>query len=434
MCISPFVIKRNRISPYLSDVHTSYIPVGCGHCPECVTKKQTDTKHRAMKERNNWKYSCLVTYSYDNEHLPFEYFQAFDKWYNGDVINYKPKRFYNFLGLSKKYDSYGFKWLYYSIKNFPDNKERAKYKDDPNPIYDYLFNYRLTPYTRVPSLRRKHLTDFIKRAQIKLHRLCPEYEGCSYIYCGEYGPQTLRPHYHCLFMFNIEPTRFQSVFGSRDVWSFGNVDFKLCDGNTEAISGYVAKYCDKPAALDNPYMLAGVVEPTFQRKSIGFGKGYISELQKICSKPPVPVEGDYFGYNKDYLSWLSNQLNIYTPLPDGSVSCDSLPRYWRDEVFPKKIVKRYVRTENQRPIFREVAVKDPDAPLSFAFAMYSEERYQQLFDEKLEQIGQEHPDCSPTEILAIYQCMEMEDLRQRYRRKLEKAQSYYESKCRKSTY
>lgn len=87
MCISPILIpntnRRNATidrSKYrrplragdpmsLKDCTSQYIPVPCGHCCECVQKKQNDTVQRTVVESLN-SYLYFLTLTYDNAHLP----------------------------------------------------------------------------------------------------------------------------------------------------------------------------------------------------------------------------------------------------------------------------------------------------------------------------------------------------------------------------
>lgn len=84
MCITPIQIpNRNLVprKPYtrnwlrvgspmsLKDCTSHYINVPCGHCPECIQKKQNDFVQRCQMESMD-TYQYMVTLTYDNKHLP----------------------------------------------------------------------------------------------------------------------------------------------------------------------------------------------------------------------------------------------------------------------------------------------------------------------------------------------------------------------------
>lgn len=97
------------------------------------------------------------------------------------------------------------------------------------------------------SLSRKHVQDFLKRLRRK-------FEGIKIrvFYCGEYGDQLGRPHYHlCLFNFDFKDRiRWKQIqdfwyYTSDDLtslWPFGHST--VCDFSFET-AAYVARYCTK---------------------------------------------------------------------------------------------------------------------------------------------------------------------------------------------
>lgn len=97
------------------------------------------------------------------------------------------------------------------------------------------------------SLCRKHVQDFLKRLRRKF-----EDRKIRVFYCGEYGDQLGRPHYHlCLFNLDFpDRVKFKKVNGFwyyssvilSDLWPFGHSI--VCDFSFET-AAYVARYCTK---------------------------------------------------------------------------------------------------------------------------------------------------------------------------------------------
>lgn len=125
-----------------------------------------------------------------------------------------------------------------------------------------------------------------------------------YLLCGEYGPTTLRPHYHVI-LFNF-PVHLDVVKVVNDSWNKGFTVTKLINPNH---FGYVAKYVNSYSEL--PKYLRGKLERPFM----------------LCSRRPAiglnyltPEVSDYF----------RKSLSI-TARIGGSIF--SLPRYYRNKLF-----------------------------------------------------------------------------------------------------
>lgn len=97
------------------------------------------------------------------------------------------------------------------------------------------------------SLCKKHMQDFIKRLRRKF-----DDRRIRVFYCGEYGDNLGRPHYHlCLFNMEFADKRYwKTVNGCRyytstildDLWPYG---FNTVGDLTFESAAYVARYCTK---------------------------------------------------------------------------------------------------------------------------------------------------------------------------------------------
>ncbi|QGH72127.1 MAG: replication associated protein [Microviridae sp. ctjWc39] len=102
------------------------------------------------------------------------------------------------------------------------------------------------------SLDRKHMQNFLKRLRQKFGD-----RKIRTFYCGEYGDDLGRPHYHaCLFNLDFTDKLFwKSVNGCRyytskslrDVWTFGH---SVVGDLTFDSAAYVARYCTKKVTGD----------------------------------------------------------------------------------------------------------------------------------------------------------------------------------------
>ena len=128
------------------------------------------------------------------------------------------------------------------------------------------------------SLRKKHAQDFIKRLRRQMEYY-NDTRKIRYFLCGEYGPQTQRPHYHAiLFNLSLSDNDKQLI---KEQWP-------LCDWSNPHISNnsfgtvtpdsiqYVAAYIDKKFSGDlatQEYVDKGR-EPVFKLASKGIGRDF----------------------------------------------------------------------------------------------------------------------------------------------------------------
>lgn len=154
-------------------------------------------------------------------------------------------------------------------------------------------------------------------------------------YCSsEYGPVTLRPHYHGLifglslrdvmpWLKRWEHTR--GFFSAREINLLNQKD-ALCSLR------YVAKYCSK-GAFENPLVRAGLVEPTFHLISKSLGKNYLNDNKRnYYLALDITNKRDACGqYLDSYIQEVAKRLNY--PIPPCSYH---LARYYRDLVFEKR--------------------------------------------------------------------------------------------------
>lgn len=139
---------------------------------------------------------------------------------------------------------------------------------------------------------------------------------------GEYGPSTLRPHYHCiLFGISLDDIGDCTPFGRnelnqqyyiseriRRIWKKGNVLLSDVSWNTCA---YVARYVTKK--------LNGVMEDQYAARNV------IKEFSVMSRKPGIGAE--YLENHPDCLDYQS--INLSTP--EGALKI-RIPKYYLQKV------------------------------------------------------------------------------------------------------
>ena len=149
------------------------------------------------------------------------------------------------------------------------------YWNDLIKDYDYLSG-RPIQY----SLKRKDLTDFIKRLRSRIDYYYKKHnlksvdlcrKDFKYFACGEYGDCFKRPHYHVVF-FGLDYNFCKDIF--EECWQNGIIDsLPVKAGCFEYVTKYLTKQVKGSQAkeiFDDNYL-----ERPFSCHSLGLGKGII---------------------------------------------------------------------------------------------------------------------------------------------------------------
>jgi hypothetical protein len=309
--------------------------VGCGSCPACQEIKRNGLSNRLALEEHRSKYCSFVTLTYDEFKLPIvdvsRLFSAFD----GEVVDLQQN--YDFNEDFSTPTVVNTQELRDSVVLY--NKHRAFYKAN------YSVNRNITyEDNQVAVLVNRHLQLFIKRFRKYVSKKYNE--KIRYYAIGEYGIQSLRPHWHILFFYTSSQLArdFETVqqFGTksrpiqtpiflRSLWKLGHIDSKQTDGKAYF---YVSSYVNKPANF--PYVLE-LLAP--QRAFHSNFLGEISSKEDI-KKSFQDRDFEYFG-QVNVISWSGEQ---YTYSVRRSLVGRLLPKY------------SFSACEDDRVIFRKLTL------------------------------------------------------------------------------
>lgn len=130
------------------------------------------------------------------------------------------------------------------------------------------------------SLSKVHLQLFFKRLRKRLSKY--DYKPkFKYFACGEYGPSTLRPHYHVVF-FGLDERHIDDIFISWGMCDSAHFKCKVPDsdrGGVTEIYEYVCGYTIKKLGAHynkKHYKETGRI-PEFQLCSLGIGKQWCKD-------------------------------------------------------------------------------------------------------------------------------------------------------------
>ena len=158
------------------------------------------------------------------------------------------------------------------------------------------------------TLVKKDLQDFLKRLRY-YHKGDKEWVNpqskkaeypIRYVACGEYGPNTLRPHYH-LAIFNWQPTDLKEykknhqgdmLYTSKELEKIWGKGFVIIGALEQQSAGYVARYCTKK--INSKIKIKNKMENEFivMSRNGGIGIQYWNEnKEKIIEHNGIYLKG-----------------------------------------------------------------------------------------------------------------------------------------------
>lgn len=290
---------KRIINPYTDEV--MYVP--CRECSSCLNMRTLGWSKRLERESTLHRYAAFITLTYDNENLP--YFQP----------------------------------SYYDEENMCVwNSNRLDVDDEL--VGDYAFHpvtHSLDlDYNCIPHLCKQDVVKFIKRLRSSIHYHFKvnnifENERIRYFLCGEYGPKSLRPHYHAIVWFDSEALSkvFETLLSKS--WTLGFIDFQFVNSNApQYVAKYVAGLADLPEVLQskparlfhlqskNPVI--GYTEADCQRYEEEVVNGNYGHVEydvkrqtSLFVEPPLSLEYRYFPKCREYrFNSRSEKLRIYS--------------------------------------------------------------------------------------------------------------------------
>lgn len=225
--ISFYRPEKFNFVPYEDLPDDNKIPIPCGQCVSCRLHYAKNWAVRCVLEAMQYEHNYFVTLTYDEEHLPV----SEKSWIDEDTGEY-------FEGI-------------YSASL--EKSVLQKFLKDLRRYYDYHFNF----------------------------------QGIRFFACGEYGPKSMRPHYH-LILFNCpipdlkyeisnsmgnryySSEIFNSVWHNQGFVTIGECNFSTCS--------YVARYMlkkQKGVEATKNYGRLGLVPPfTLCSRDPGIARSY----------------------------------------------------------------------------------------------------------------------------------------------------------------
>lgn len=179
------------------------------------------------------------------------------------------------------------------------------YDDEKLPTKEIRYEDSTLP---VGVVKKKDVQDFLKRLRERV-RLPKElgYPGLRYFLVSEYGPQTLRPHYH-MILFNF-PSHLIHKIDELIFQSWGNGHIS-CSPISDARIAYLTSYCLDCSTI-----------PKFLEKNF-----------MLCSRRPA-IGSSFLDRTSSINYLLDNKTDHIRLFKNGQMVTYRLPRLFRDKLF-----------------------------------------------------------------------------------------------------
>ena len=375
MCYSPILIK---ITPKYRPLGSQYAlrgeikgevykEVPCGKCLECKRRYQQDWANRCYEEWKSKGYKgVFFTLTYNNDSIPVNYLVT--NYADNSVNIYRSNAGYNFssnliaecskakrvkkgftisatVGESDK----NIRGRHLAVKGSPDDcipeEVRTALLDGSAEVEEFH------------SVRQKDVQLWLKRARKQLNK------KFTYYITSEYGPTTLRPHYHGI-LFGVTAEECVGIFTDWKV-RYGTVTFDNVtgEGGLNYCASYSAKgifehpLCKKDffypkedgtfteyhskryeKCIEKYGIDAPIVDKTFHAISKRFGAGYLTPEKLEYFKLKFHTQDDYVK--------LSEKLKYVNR---NGFSCH-LPEYYRTKILSQFVQYKMQAIVSQRDV------------------------------------------------------------------------------------
>ena len=289
-------------NPYTVSSSKGLVNVPCGHCVQCLQKKVSATTLLLDLESQRFKYVEMINLTYNDDCIPYIDFNddSLASFSSGEPTEVFPVRF----GSSRMILKYNPRSKeYYTTKEkisdfgTPVSSDWRRYLDKYNARVDEYYR-RFPNRKRGVSRETNHVPVLysldLKKYLYRLRQFLKKYYGIEvrFFAVGEYGSNSLRPHWHILLFHNSTKLResFRDVIDlpghtkrnprqccreldSRSLWLFGATTTKCTDKH---LSSYVAGYFNQHS--NNTPLVKDFPSKAYHSQFLGLGK--ISESQK----------------------------------------------------------------------------------------------------------------------------------------------------------
>ena len=372
MCINPMSVKHGD----------DWILVPCGKCIECKKDRQNETAILCCREAEKRGSFEFVTLTYSNDTIPMYYTVTEIDDETGEC---------EYLGTPAR---------------VPDSEMEAdlrrEYFSHHTDCFDeYLCSFDEEPdvtFAVTPSLCRKDVQDWFKRCRINYSRKHGKKADFGFVCCGEYGPNTGRPHWH-IGIFGLtheEVCEFTADWNKRygfdmtkTVAQFGK---NQGEDPWEAVGKYVGKYIAKPEEFESRAVNEGRVEKPRRQSSIYFGSGDDKEAlmrYHLCYDMVGP-------YDPDHITELKLTGEQWKSLADEIIKRKHYKLNGKDYKLPRRIQRAiFYKQYDETQLDGTTKRKERSTQIQAMVALVVRDHFNQNFAEQLRALESQYGDEIP---------------------------------------
>lgn len=224
-----------------------YIWVPCGKCNTCRNMKALKWTDALERERLQHRYCMFVTLTYSDINLPLLTYDHFREDYS--VLQHNRTSFEShnvMLAASRCHDDIC----------IPFESSLFEHELEDEKLFFGLFDQ----FDGVPYASKSDIQYFNKRLnKWFFNNVTKKFKNFRYFVVSEYGPSTLRPHFHGIYFFDSSDIAKRFKEGVSLSWQKGTID---CQFVEKSACSYVAQYINKSADLPIFYQ-KGALAPFF---------------------------------------------------------------------------------------------------------------------------------------------------------------------------
>lgn len=237
----------------------------CRKCNACLNQKNFSNKSLIDVHSQSYKYCAFITLTFNQSSIPLA-----DIFQDDNGITYLVNQDGEILSSTNQMSKDDVIKLQQKVYK---NKGFYHFEFGKIPVLDYSYLRSFLVSLR-QALKQQRMRQYLSKTECKklnkqyilVDNPYISYETFTHYSCGEYGPNSFRPHFHLLLFFQDRTTLEAIRFHLPKVWKYGSTDFQLTNGNA---STYLASYASSNTCLPSIYQ--GFQICAKSRHSIHFG-------------------------------------------------------------------------------------------------------------------------------------------------------------------
>ena len=369
-CLRPLSVVNKSTHDTLS--------VPCGHCVACKVRSASTETSKLDYVIKHSAFNYFFTLTYNDECLPVAKWRPFTNDF--EIERVKDFVYLNNYYQRKKKGASSEKVPVYDVRyTQPEGLEVGTLVPlDFNLLKRGVVDYKGTP--RLNTLDQNYsfgyvcrvdVVNFVKRMRKALFNIFNSYENIFIYIIAEYGPSTLRPHYHGVISTDTLLPYTEVLECIRGSWKLGNIDVQNIKTNASSyVASYVSGSSNLPKYLQvkefKPFRYSSQCSSYFSNSSslrevfkqlfVDETKKYARESSDGTSAVDVPISVARFLYPKCFRFGLSTRESldaVYNYFQQGYVR---VPRtYARQRGFSANL-----KTERERFFYNDEQVNVND--------------------------------------------------------------------------